>query len=184
MLLLLAGCNARQECARTCEGCCDVSGECHSGTEPYACGRTGDCKACEVGQGCINASCTGPQNGSMLQLTGTNLFVPASAQGFSYAPNEAPFIIVSNRNRFVCRDPSVPPNVEEEVLIVSSPWMNNVPLERVNFSGDGGVDRAAVSGGFASVRIEGDRVKTSLNIDTGGLKLVGPIDAPFCGVYR
>jgi hypothetical protein len=136
-----------------------------------------------VGQRCINASCTGSQRGSVLQLTGTNLFVPASAQGFSYAPNEAPFIIVSNRNRFVCRDPSAPPNVEEEVLIVSSSWMNSVPLERVNFSGDGGVDRAEV-GGSRSLSIEGDRVKSSLNIDTGSLKLVGTIDAPFCGVYR
>lgn len=124
----------------------------------------------------------GPQRGSVLQLSGTNLFVPLSAQGFSYAPGEAPFIIVSNRNRFVCRDPRMPPNVEEEVLIVSSSWQNSVPLERVNFSADGGVDRDVVSG-TKTITIEGDRLQASININTAGLKLMGTIDAPFCGVF-
>jgi hypothetical protein len=182
LLLLLTGCDARQQCARTCEGCCDVAGKCHPGTEPYACGATADCTACEVGQSCVNASCQGPQHGSVMQLSGTNLFVPSSAQGFSYAPGEAPFLIVSNRNRFICRDPSVPPNVDEEVLIVSSPWQNAARLERVNFSADGGVDRAEVSGSM-TIKLEGERVMGSVNINTAGLRLMGTIDAPFCGLY-
>ncbi len=118
----------------------------------------------------------------MLQLSGTNAFVPLSAQGFSYASSGAPFLLVSNRERTVCRHPGAFPNVDEEVLLVTSLGQISPRLERISFV-DGGVIRTAVEGA-TTIRTEGARVLGTVDINSPPLNLKGSLDAPFCGVFQ
>ncbi|MDP1825676.1 MAG: hypothetical protein Q8L48_20615 [Archangium sp.] len=181
LVLLGAGCSVREQCAATCKGCCDLQGACHPGTDPFACGPKGDCQACLAGQGC-DGGCAGGESGSQLQLSGTNRFVAKSGQGFVYAQTDTAFIILSDLERKVCRDPKVLPNIDEQLLLVSMRHGGTPQFELMTFV-DGGVRREVVVG-MQTLRVAGDRVRGNVTVDTPAFRLDGPVDVPVCGVFR
>ena len=182
--LVASACSVRQQCAATCGGCCELDGRCRPGTDAYACGGGGakiDCRACLVGEQCEDGGCTGLTSDAQLQLTGTNAFVPKSGQAFLYADRQTGFVLLSDLSRATCRDPGLPPNVEEQVLVISMPHPMVPAFELLSFS-DGGVRRTQLTG-QDTLDVNGRRIGGHINIDVT-LPLEGDVDVPVCGVLR
>ena len=180
VLCLAAACGtARDQCAATCQGCCDPRGVCQLGTDGYACG-VGQCDACLVGQVCM-VGCLGVVQASQLRLTSAR-FANGSAQGF-FNKDGLPFIVLSDLKRTQCRDPNGEVDPGEVVLLISTPTITEREPLVLLTQGDGGVARRVLAG-QANLSFNTTRITATMRVTTTGEELEGSLDVPTCGVLR
>ena len=183
LAVVTLACSRVDACRLSCKGCCDARGGCQQG-QPWACGAEGSvCTACEPGQACSGGACVGAGRADLIEVLGTNNFVPRSAQAFRVTRDTrevTSFIAVSSIERPTCRDPYALP-VGEVVLLFSEPNGTVDPIALLT-PFDGGVRHDQINGsqgiGFGT-----DFARVDFDIRTSQLMLNGTIEAPLCGEY-